>query len=65
VAQRLPLAEAAVIGKHCDAKLGELVRAEHLAALSPIDDVRASAAYRLDAALALTRRVLNNIGAQT
>ena len=64
VAQRLPLAEAALAGKPCDAALGAWLRAEHLAALSPIDDVRASAAYRLDAALTLARRVLNHLGAQ-
>jgi len=65
VAQRLPPAEAVLIGKPCDAKLGELLRAEHLAGLAPIDDVRASGAYRLDAALTLGRRVLNRIGAET
>jgi len=64
VAQRLPLAEAALIGKPCDAALGKFVRAEHLAVLSPIDDVRASGAYRLDAALTLARRVLSRLGAQ-
>ena len=63
VAQRLPLAEAALAGKPCDAHLGDLARAEHLAALGPIDDVRASGAYRLDAALTLVRRVLNQLGA--
>ena len=51
VAQRLPLLEAALIGQPCDASLGEYVRAEHLSALAPIDDVRASREYRLDAAL--------------
>ena len=64
VAQRLPLAEAALAGKPCDAALGAWLRAEHLAALSPIDDVRASATYRRDAALTLARRVLNHLGAQ-
>ena len=64
VARRLPLAEAALAGKPCDATLGELLCAEHLAALAPIDDVRASGEYRRDAALTLARRVLNHIGAQ-
>ena len=64
VARRLPLAEAVLVGKPCDATLGGFLRAEHLAALSPIDDVRASGEYRLDAALTLARRVLNHIGAQ-
>jgi CO/xanthine dehydrogenase FAD-binding subunit len=63
VAQRLPLAEAALVGKACDATLGEHVRAEHLTPLSPIDDVRASREYRLDAALTLAKRVLNQLGA--
>lgn len=64
VAQRLPLLEAVLIGKHCDASLGEHASAEHLAPLAPIDDVRASGEYRLVAALTLVRRVLNHIGAQ-
>jgi len=64
VALRLPLAEAELAGKPCDAKLGEFLRAEHLAGLAPIDDVRASGAYRLDAALTLLRRVLSRLGAQ-
>jgi CO/xanthine dehydrogenase FAD-binding subunit len=62
VAQRLPLLEAALIGQTCDASLGEQVKAEHLLPLAPIDDVRASGEYRLDAALTLARRVLNHIG---
>ena len=35
VAQRLPLAEAALAGKPCDSALGGLLHAEHFAALSP------------------------------
>jgi CO/xanthine dehydrogenase FAD-binding subunit len=65
VAQRLPLAEAALAGKPCDSALGGLLRTEHFAALSPIDDVRASGDYRLDAALTLAKRVLSQLGAQT
>ena len=64
VARRLPLAEAVLAGKPCDATLGEFLRAEHLAVLAPIDDVRASGEYRRDAALTLARRVLNHLGAQ-
>jgi len=63
VAQRLPLAEAVLAGKPCDAHLGGSVRAEHMAALAPIDDVRASGEYRMEAALTLVRRVLNHLGA--
>lgn len=36
---------------------------EHLAGLSPIDDCRADAAYRRDAALTLIRRLLAELGA--
>jgi CO/xanthine dehydrogenase FAD-binding subunit len=64
VAQRLPQAEALLAGKPCDAKLGDFLRAEHLAELSPIDDVRASGAYRIDAAFTLLRRMLSQLGAQ-
>jgi CO/xanthine dehydrogenase FAD-binding subunit len=35
-----------------------LARPEHLALLSPIDDIRGTADYRRDAALALVRRAL-------
>ena len=63
-AQRLPLLEAALIGKRCDAGLGEHARPEHLARLTPIDDVRASREYRLDAGLTLVRRVLSRLGAR-
>jgi len=39
------------------------LRPEHLAGLSPIDDCRADAGYRRDAALTLTRRLLAELGA--
>jgi CO/xanthine dehydrogenase FAD-binding subunit len=58
VAQRLPALEEALRGRPMNAKLPGLVRAEHLAGLTPIDDVRASAAYRMDAALTVVRRTL-------
>lgn len=64
VAQRLPLLEAALVGKRLDATLGANAQQEHLAPLTPIDDVRASQEYRLDAALTLVRRVLAALGAQ-
>jgi CO/xanthine dehydrogenase FAD-binding subunit len=64
-AQRLPLLEAAVLGQRCDANLGAQVQAAHLAALAPIDDMRASGAYRLDAALVLLQRLLSELGALT
>lgn len=64
-AQRLPLLEAALLGQRCDAGLGALVRPAHLAPLAPIDDVRASGEYRLDAALVLLQRLLADLGART
>ena len=64
VAQRLPLLEAALIGQHCDANLGARAQAAHLSPLAPIDDVRASREYRLDAGLSLVRRVLSELGAR-
>ena len=57
VAQRLPALDAALIGAAVDS-LPDRVEASHLAPLSPIDDVRGSAAYRLDAVVTLLRRLL-------
>lgn len=58
VARRLPSLEAALAGAAARPGLGDLVSAEHLAALAPIDDVRGSAAYRRAAATTLVRRAL-------
>jgi CO/xanthine dehydrogenase FAD-binding subunit len=60
VAQRLPGLEAALAGSALRA-LAERVDAAHLAPLSPIDDVRGSAAYRRDAVLTLLRRLLASL----
>jgi CO/xanthine dehydrogenase FAD-binding subunit len=64
VAQRLPLLETALIGQRCDVNLGDHANPEHLSALAPIDDVRASREYRLDAACTLVRRTLCELGAR-
>jgi CO/xanthine dehydrogenase FAD-binding subunit len=64
VARRLPGLEAALLGQPLGAGLGGCVSADHLAPLSPIDDVRAEAGYRLDAAATLLRRLLDGLGAQ-
>jgi len=57
VPQRLPALEAALIGVALeDEPRG--VAAVHFTALTPIDDIRASAEYRQAAALALTRDLL-------
>lgn len=58
VARRLPSLEAALRGTDATAELSKIVTAEHLEPLQPIDDVRATAAYRLEAAEELVRRTL-------
>ncbi len=58
-ALRLSALEAALLGRFPDPAL---VAAEHLAPLSPIDDARASAAYRRAAALTLLRRAVARLG---
>jgi CO/xanthine dehydrogenase FAD-binding subunit len=57
-AQRLRELEQALVGQIVRPGIGDVVRAEHLAPLSPIDDVRATAAYRREASLTLVRRAL-------
>jgi CO/xanthine dehydrogenase FAD-binding subunit len=59
VAQRLRELESALVG--CEARhgVGNMVRPEHLSRLTPIDDVRATATYRMDAALTLVSRALD------
>lgn len=59
--QRLNALEARLIGEKLTPALAETVTPDDLAALSPIDDVRASAAYRRDAALVLVRRALAGV----
>ncbi len=61
VAQRLPALESAIIGQNLQAAAG-IAAPQHLAALSPIDDVRAPAGYRMDAALEGVRRALAMAG---
>lgn len=58
VTQRLTDLEADLMGRRIADDLEDLVTMHHLAVLSPIDDVRATATYRLDAALTLIRRLL-------
>ena len=61
VAMRLGDLEAALRGRRLDARLPEVATAAHLAPLAPIDDVRASAEYRIDAALTVVRRTLAGV----
>lgn len=57
VPQRLPALEAALIGRQL-AAAADVASVEHLGPLAPIDDIRGSAAYRRQAALALVRDLL-------
>jgi CO/xanthine dehydrogenase FAD-binding subunit len=59
VATRLIALESALVGAPARIGLGALVFREHLTALSPIDDVRATASYRIDAARTLIARALD------
>ena len=57
VACRLPQLEAAIIGLTLAEALDQITPAA-LDALSPIDDIRATAAYRREAAAELVRRAV-------
>jgi CO/xanthine dehydrogenase FAD-binding subunit len=57
-AQRLTAIEHDLIGACARPGLGAAVEESHLSALAPIDDVRATASYRLDASLTLVRRAV-------
>ncbi len=59
VARRLAELERTLVGAPVALGLGNLATAEHLKKLSPIGDVRATAAYRRDAALRLVQRALD------
>jgi N-methylhydantoinase B len=63
VAVRLRQLERRLVGQPLAAAAG-CVGADDLAGLAPIDDVRASAAYRRDAALVLVRRILAGLAAE-
>lgn len=60
VAQRLHALEQELVGASVRGGLGTLVKSEHLAPLSPIDDMRATAEYRMDASLRLVQRAVNS-----
>jgi CO/xanthine dehydrogenase FAD-binding subunit len=61
VAVRLTTLEVALTGRPLAPGIGSIVRPDHLADLTPIDDVRASAAYRREAAEVLVRRALEEL----
>jgi CO/xanthine dehydrogenase FAD-binding subunit len=58
VAQRLGALEADLIGRPWSSDTAAQIGAGHLSPLSPIDDVRAPAAYRQSAAVELVRRTV-------
>ena len=58
VAMRLTELERSLASLHADSSITELVTADHFSQLSPIGDIRATAAYRQDAAQTLVRRAL-------
>lgn len=58
VPARIDAAEARLAGEVATASLAAGIQPDDLAALSPIDDVRGTAAYRRDAALTLVRRAV-------
>jgi CO/xanthine dehydrogenase FAD-binding subunit len=61
VPQRVGGAEARLVGRAPAAELADEITAADLDGLSPIDDVRATAAYRRDAALTLARRAVAQV----
>ena len=63
-ALRLTELERALAGQPLNAGISNLVRSGHLSPLSPIDDVRATAAYRMDAAETLVKRALEACAAK-
>jgi len=62
VAQRALTLESDLVGRPFDGDLALVPVAGHLSMLDPIDDIRASGAYRRDAALTLVRRALRRVG---
>jgi CO/xanthine dehydrogenase FAD-binding subunit len=64
VAKRLTALEKKLLGHRLTPEIVGVATAEHLAHLAPIDDVRATADYRLEAALELIRRSLAELAAE-
>ena len=63
VATRLAALEARLRGQRIGPELAETITAEELAPLVPIDDIRATAAYRMEVARELVARALTQAGA--
>jgi CO/xanthine dehydrogenase FAD-binding subunit len=58
-AVRLTALEKTLVGASADSSLAQRVGSVHLSPISPIDDIRATGAYRTDAAQTLVRRALS------
>ena len=63
VAQRLVRLESRLLGQPAAVLASVTIEPDDLAVLTPIDDIRASAAYRLDATATLLRRGLRELAA--
>ena len=61
VAKRLTALETALVGQPLDQITSKFISAEHMTDLAPIDDVRASGVYRMDASQELVCRVVADI----
>ena len=61
VPMRIAAAEARLVGGSASASLAGDIEPADLAAVSPIDDVRGTAAYRRDVALTLVRRAVSEL----
>jgi CO/xanthine dehydrogenase FAD-binding subunit len=60
-ALRLRSLERDLVGQKNSPAIAALVEARHLEALTPLDDIRGTRAYRLEAALTLLRRMLEGV----
>lgn len=58
VPRRLPAVEALLVGQDMSERLLARIEAQHMSELSPIDDVRATAGYRRDAAVQVVRQAI-------
>lgn len=61
VAKRLHALEFLLVGQPASPALADLATPAHLAPLAPLDDVRGTREYRLDAVLTLVRRALREV----
>ena len=61
VATRIAGLEEALIGRQIGSGLADLVDHSHVAGLKPIDDVRATAGYRTEAAAEALRRLFDKL----